>query len=298
MSTEDRREHELRRLLAEAVKPVEPGPGAQTRLLARARSQAQRKRRHPAGVLRWAVPVTIVSLALIFAVTFGVIAGRNDRGASKGASTAAGSASVSAPEGASSRAAAAAGPSGTPDATLMQPAVPSPLTANSGSGTSLSSEQNGKAATDQSLVPSDLDGDGRVDSFAINAGKLQAMLSTDGAQTVELPEVGAGARVLGMAFLTDPSGNTVRALFVRLNVADATPTDTIATVVSGHLTVVQKGSGPVLLTIDAGHGYGCSQGSLVVSGDTTPYVIDGSRLVASPQLRAVLAPAGKTSGCY
>ena len=34
----------LRRLLAEAVEPVEPAPGAQTRLLARARAQAQRRK--------------------------------------------------------------------------------------------------------------------------------------------------------------------------------------------------------------------------------------------------------------
>jgi hypothetical protein len=187
---------------------------------------------------------------------------------------------------------------------IAAPAVPNPKSlsarsdAASGSGTSKGSVQfNSDGSQAAALAPSDLDGDGRVDTFAINGGKLIATLSSDGTQSVQLPATGSGASVLGVAALSDPSSNTVPALFVRLRNSGGSVTDTIVTLVSGRLTVVQRGSEPVQLTVDASHGYGCNQRNLALAGDATPYVIDSAQLVASPQLRAVLAPAGKVSGC-
>jgi hypothetical protein len=302
MTSDSEREQDLRRLLAEAVEPVEPGPGAQTRLLARARSQAQHKRRRRADVLRWAVPVTIVSLALVFLATVGVIASRNDSGSSKGASTstAGGSSSISSPEAGPDSAAAAASPSRAAKGSLTAPAVPVPSALSSekaANGASSGTTQFSNDLRASALPLPDLDGDGRLDTFAISAGKLIATLSSDGVQSVMLPPMGAGARVLDVTALTDPSGNTVPALFVRLQQSGSTFTDTVVVLVSGRLTVLEKGSQALLLTVDGAHGYGCNQKALALSGDNTPYVVDGAQLVASPLLRAVQVPVGKSLGC-
>jgi hypothetical protein len=93
----------------------------------------------------------------------------------------------------------------------------------------------------------------------------------------------------------------VAVVLVRLQASDQSSTDTLATLVNGHLTVLRQGSGPVLLAIDATHGYVCEQGILAISGSATPFVVDGAQLVASSAVRAAAparaAASGKTTGC-
>jgi len=293
------REEVLRRLLAQAVEPVEPGPGAQTRLLARARAQ-QRRRRRPL-IARLALPAGLVSLLIVLGVTV-VFATRGGHGSGSSASTAAGSAP------------AAAGPSHT---AVAAPAPPdgahAPALRDSGSlaaspqakaatgGTFDSNAQSGTSAyapAPLALRPSDLDGDGRPDTFTIGAGTLAAQLSSLGLEAVSLPPLGPGAKILGTTWLFNPHGQPVPVVFVRLRQVGASSTDTVAVLENGALKIVQQGPGPVLLTIDASHGYACNGGGLAESGNPTPLVVDGAQLVASPQLRAVLVkPRTAGTGC-
>jgi hypothetical protein len=149
------------------------------------------------------------------------------------------------------------------------------------------------------LTSADLDGDGIPDPLAITAGSLTATLSRDGRQTVTLPPpVGTGAGVLGVTVLSGKNGTPVTVVFVRLTQAGSDATDTIVALVNGRLTVLQQGAQPVLLTIDPTHGYACDQRTLAEAGDTRPLVVDGSKLVASPNLNGVIAPPGKVSGCF
>jgi hypothetical protein len=145
--------------------------------------------------------------------------------------------------------------------------------------------------------PSDLDGDGRADTFTLSGRVLTANLSRDGRQMVTLPPVGPHAFVLFVSMLDDPNGQPVPVLFVRLRVASQSATDTIVALVGGRLTVLQQVSGPVLLTIDRTHGYVCSQRTLALAGDTTPFVVEGSQLVTSRQLAGVVATPAKAYGC-
>jgi hypothetical protein len=87
-------------------------------------------------------------------------------------------------------------------------------------------------------------------------------------------------------------------VFVRLRQAGAKATDTVVALVDGRLTVLRQGSGPVLLKIDATHGYGCSQGTLAVSGNAAPFRVGGSSLVPSAVVRAAAATPAKTFGCF
>jgi hypothetical protein len=303
MTSDTEREQQLRRLLSEAVDPVEPAPGAQTRLLARARAQAHRKSRGPV-ILRWGVPVALGSLVVIALVTV-VFAVRSANRSDSSASTSAGSATAgtSAPQAAR----ASAGPSSAGSATGQQfnPDVPSPQLSLGKSATTDSgnagAESGSKAAPDIPLAlrPADLDGDGVPDTIAVQGGNLVATLSRDGKQAVSLPPpVGAGAGVLGGATLSDPDGRAATVVFVRLTQAGTAATDTIVALVNGRLTVLRQGSDPVLLTIDPTHGYGCDQRSLALAGNTTPFVVDGTQLVRSPNLRGVITPAAKVVGCY
>jgi hypothetical protein len=304
MTSESEREQQLRRLLSEAVDPVQPAPGAQTRLLAKARAQAQRKSRGPL-ILRWGVPVALASLVIAAVVTL-AFAVHGDRSNSS-ASTSAGGATVNAPaKGSADAAQASAGPSTAAgargSATNAQPASPQ---LESGKNTTTYSGGAPNAATTDGgqlslrALSADVDGDGTQDPIAVQAGSLVTTLSRYGVQRVTLPPpVARAAGVLGVTTLSDPNGNAVRVVFVRLTQAGTASTDTIVAVVKGRLTVLRQGRDPVLLTIDPTHGYGCNQRSLAISGNTTPFVVDGSALVASPQLRAVVTPPAKAAGCF
>ncbi len=291
---ESEREQELRRLLAEAVEPVEPAPGAQTRLLARARAQ-QRRRQRPL-MARLGVPVAVASLiaVVVLAVVFVGRANRGSSGSSASTAEAGGALSSRAAE-ASSAAGASAGNG------PALAASPSPssrdLSQKAAASPADSTQYSGEAPQPASLVPRDLDGDGRPDTVMLSAGTLKVELSRDGVQAVKLSPSGPGAKVLGVTSLNQSNGSPVAVVFVRLREVGSTATDTIAAVVNGRLTVLRLGSGPVLLTIDASHGYGCSQGTLAVSGKTTPFVVDGAQLVASAQAQGGVATAGKSVGC-
>ena len=299
MSSGSEREQELRRLLSEAVEPVEPAPGAQTRLLARARAQ-QRLRSRPL-MARLGVPAAAVSFLAIIVLAV-VFVGQANRGSSGS------SASTTEAGGAPSRAPS----SSSAAASSLNPAVASPevkgpsrkeLSNQKGAsttynGTATSADASATQPQADSLRPSDLDGDGRPDTFTVTAGRLTANLSRDGTQSVDLPEFGPGAKVLGVSALTDQNGAAVAVVFVRLRQVGSSATDTIVSLVGGRLTVLQLGSGPALLTIDASHGYGCSQGTLAVSGNATPFAVEGSSLVPSGVVRVAAAtPLAKATGC-
>ncbi len=301
MTSETNREEQLRRLLTEAVEPVEPAPGAQTRLLARARAQAHRRKSRGPVTLRWAMPATFAALVIIAVVTVAfAVHGANRSGST--ASTAAGSAAASAPApAAASTSSSASGHSGEGSSKGPAKSASADLNANAPSTFGNKEQASGTAsgAEPDPLRPTDLDGDGAFDSITLKGGTLVAGLSRGGAQTVTLPPpVGPGARVLGVTTLSDPSSQPVTVVFVRLTVAGASATDTVVAVVDGRLTVLRQGSDPVLLTIDPTHGYGCDQRNLVLAGNATPFVVDGVQLVASAQLRGVITPAGKATGCF
>ena len=297
MSSGSEREQELRRLLSEAVEPVEPAPGAQTRLLARARAQ-QRRRRRPL-MARLGVPAAAVSLLAIIVLAV-VFAGRANHGSSgSSASTAeAGGALPSRAPSSSSAAASSANPA------VASPEVKGPsrkeLSTQKGASTTYNgTDTSASQPQADSLRPSDLDGDGRPDTFTLSGGTLVANLSRDGEQSVNLPPLGPGARVLGVTSLTDQNGAAVAVVFVRLRQVGSTATDTIASLVDGRLKVLQQGSRPVLLTIDATHGYACSEGTLAASGSATRLVVEGARLVPSPGVgaAAAAAPVATSRGC-
>jgi hypothetical protein len=291
MSSEFDREQELRRLLAEAVEPVEPAPGAQARLLARARAERSRKQRPL--MARWA-PAVLATLLVIGGVTVVfAVRGANRSNGSSAASTAGGAPSTAAGRSTAAAQASAAAPA--PASQQLSTGKSASTDSGKGSGSTFSLNPN--VPVPAALTPTDLDGDGRPDTFTLGAGTLAAQLSRYGLEAVSLPPLGPGAKVLGITTLTDPNGGAVPVVFVRLRQVGATATDTIAALVDGRLTVLQQGSGPVLLTIDASHGYVCSQRSLALAGNTTPLVIEGLRLVPSPQLRGVIASPAKTYGC-
>jgi hypothetical protein len=284
---------------------VEPAAGAQTRLLARARAQVQRKSRGPL-ILRWGVPVVFASLAIVIVVTVAFAINRGG-GSNSSASTSAGSATGSAPvKGPAEAAQASAGPSaaGGAERSGLNPAPATPQLGSGKSATTYSGAAPNAATTDLGQLSvgvrsANLDGDGTEDSIAVQGGSLVAALSRDGVQRVTLPPpVASAAHVLGVATLSDPNRNAVTVVFVRLTQAGSASTDTIVAVVNGRLTVLRQGSDPVLLSVDPTHGYGCDQRSLAIAGDTTPFVVDGSALVASPELRGVVTPPAKALGCF
>jgi hypothetical protein len=290
------REQALRRMLTDAVEPIEPAPGAQTRLLARARAHRRRKERPL--VVRWA-PAALASLLVILGVTllFAVRGGNRSNGSS-GSSSAAGAPSP------------AAGSTAVQPAEPESAAAPVPGLKQLSSKAAASDQSAGAAGTHDSFNPnqrvpgaasvsgSDLDGDGRPDTFTLRAATLAAQLSRVGLEAVSLPPLGPGARVLGVTALTDSNGAAVPVVFVRLRQAGAKATDTVVALVDGRLTVLRQGSGPVLLKIDATHGYGCSQGTLAVSGNAAPFRVGGSSLVPSAVVRAAAATPAKTFGCF
>ncbi len=309
MSSE--REQELRRLLSEAVEPVEPAPGAQTRLFARARAQAHRRKSRKPLIVRWAVPLTFAAVIVFFAVTvtFALRHGQGSEASKSGGTDAAGAPSRAA-ESSPASALAPAAPSATPGPLQYKPVPRAPSSQdlsslqNGSGGSTYGKSANAQAGATGTARPSldflpDLDGDGAPDSVSLADSTLTATLSRDGVQTVSLPPpVGSGSGVLGATTLSDPSGKPVIVVFVRLTQAGPDATDTLVSVVGGRLTVLRQGSEPALLTIDPTHGYACDQRALVLAGNMTPYVVSGAQLVPPPQQRGVITPAGKVLGCY
>jgi hypothetical protein len=305
MTSDSEREQQLRRLLSEAVDPVQPAPGAQTRLLAKVRAQAHHRKSRRPLVLRLALPVTLACAVAIFVVTIAFATHGGDRSDSSASTASGATTSRSAEAAAPSKAALAPARPSAADASppqVLNPAPNSPEPDLSKSTAAYGNSKTQSGVSGSASVggrPVDLDGDGVPDTIGVQGENLVATLSKDGVQKVALPQpVGAGARVLGGTTLSDLNRKPVAVVFVRLTRDATAATDTMAAVVGGRLTVLRQGSDPVLLTIDPTHGYGCDQSSLAIAGDTTPFVVDGSRLVASPELRGVITPAAKVTGCF
>ncbi len=297
MTVESEREKALRRLLTDAVEPVEPAPGAQTRLLARAR--AQRRRNQRPLMVRWGVSAALASLLVILGVVVvSAIQAGNRSSDSSAASSAPGAPSRR--EAGPERSAPQASPAPAPALPPVQSSGAAAESQNAtGTGYGSAGKQLSGLGPDAASVArlSDLDGDGVRDTLTLGAGTLAAQLSRYGLEAVALPPLGPGARVLAVTTLSDAGGHPVAVVFVRLRQVGSTATDTIASVVAGRLTVLRQGSGPVLLTIDARHGYACNQGTLAESGKTAPFVVDGAQLVASALDQGGVATAGKSVGC-
>jgi hypothetical protein len=238
------REAALRRLLADAVEPLEPAAGSQARLEARihqAEVQAQAEQRRskksetqksrwrrlsPAG-LHWsgagvsavAAGVVVVAAAVFFA-THASRTG-DSAASSAGSPASAPSAASAATQGAS------AGSSSHAPAKEPAPELASPAAAN------------------------DLDGDGIADVFTLNGDTLSAQLSQSGEQQVTLPPTGAGARVLGVTDLQSVAGSPVQVVFVRLLGRAGFAQDAVAALLDGRLTVLRFGAQPAVLTVDS-----------------------------------------------
>ena len=260
------REATLRRLLTEAVEPIQPAPDAQARLARRIRIGAQpRKPFWERAGFGWAATGLATAGIIVLAVLFVHVRGGDSSKSSSAASGGSASSATSNPAAQPQTAAAGASPEAhSPDLTV---------------------------------VTGDLDGDGQADTLSIAGGMLSAKLTQAGSQSVALPTTGPGARVLGITQFASYAGGRVPVVLVRLQERTGFAQDTVATLVGGRLTVLRIGSGPALLIVDASHGYACNENELVVSGNPAAYVVQGDQLVASPQLRAVTAPVGRNEGC-
>jgi hypothetical protein len=126
---------------------------------------------------------------------------------------------------------------------------------------------------------------------------LVAQLSHDGLQAVPLPATGPGARVLAVVSLDSATGGQVPVAFVRLQQRPGYVQDTAVSVVNGRLTVLRRGAGSVLLTVDAAHGYSCASFLAVSGSPAAAYTVSGGALVPAAFSAAARAPAGKATGC-
>jgi hypothetical protein len=280
-SERQRQEDALRRLLAEAVEPVRPGPGAEARLQARVRAQAQSGGRGRADRRRWfgwgatalgSVAVILVAVVLVVNGT----GGRESSGASS-AGSAASSPQQAAPDSASGAgpSAAAASASGAPplDAPGIQPresAQPS-LQYSSGAGE-------------------------RVLEFSATPTPSLRLAGVAGAPSVTLPAVGAGAGIRAVVTLPTLAGGPVDVAVVRLTTGPPAQ-DVLVSLAGDRPTLLTLDGQPLRLTVDAAHGYACTtlNGVSLANGDG-PYVVDGSTLTLSPFLVKTIVRPG-TAAC-
>lgn len=284
------REDALRRLLAEAVEPVQPAPGGQARLLAKVRKQRRRAHQGPAR-LRLAGGVLAATAVLVGGgVYFAGHAGDDNSTASS--ASGAGASAPSAPVAGPSSAAREAGGAGSP---INGSAVTPEQRASSSQDSSGGTTDQRAAPKAVTLVPPDLDGDGVPDSVTIEGSALVAQLSREGLQRVSLPPTGAGARVLGITLLDSASGGQVPVVFIRLQELNGHTQDTIASLVDGRLVVLKLGPTPVVLVRDAGHAYSCAGPLTITEGSSRNYVARGASLVAGDVRLATARPAAP--GC-
>ncbi len=263
--SDDDREQALRRLLAEAVEPVRAAPGAQARLFARIRAGGARRQHFRLKV----AGATLACVALIAGVAV-FFAGRT------GDATRSSTASIAGAPPSSEAAVSPEQPEATPFMAPGNTSAPDDKSVGSAAGGTASG-----VATEQ-----DLDGDGRPDALTLQGNVLHAQLSRDGVQQVMLPDVGPGARVLGITALRSDPANpaaTVAVAFIRLRADQGVTTDVVAAVVDQRLTLLRLGGSVAKLRIDA-IGYGCDQQILFVqNGGTrvTPYEVSGDQLVSA-----------------
>ena len=306
-STPDER---LRLLLTEAVEPIQPGPGAEARL--RGTIRARRRERDLPKRLRWA-GAALGAATLVAGGVF--VVAQTGRGDGSSASSASSAKSASSPAsgpslpGASSSGALSYGAKGPLPAAAASPP------ADAAGGTTADSQQDaGKRAANVPqlsqggtgmqaapveplggvLTPSDLDGDHSPDQLTLSGSRLTVTFR-GGVQTVTLPQVSAGARVLGVTQLQSAAGARTPVAFIRLGADSVHARDTVVAVVSGKLTVLKLDRQPVVLAVTASQGYACD-GSLVVTAATVAsYTVNGANLVATGATGGVAKPGSNCS---
>ncbi len=253
----DPQEEALRRLLAEAVQPVQPAPGAEARLHARIRARAseQRDARRRRTRLLGRGAAAVGSLAAVVVAVVLVVQGVGDRGSSSDSSA-----------------------GGAADAGSAPAAAPSaPVADASSSAASLASPAS-------RLV------------FSAGPVPTLSLPGVAGSPSVRLPPTGAGARLLGVVQLPQVAGAaSVSVAAVRLETVAGASRDVLVAVRDDRLALLTVDGRPLVLRVDVTHGYGCGATGLALHGQGAPYVVDGDTLVRSPQLVAVQTPAGR--GC-
>lgn len=279
-------EERLRQLLAEAVEPVEPGPGAEARLNAKIR--ARRRERHLPQRLRWAGATLGAAAVLVGAVFVVTQTGRND---GSSASTAAGSSATSssdrAPQAAeASPPAAGSAPGGAKGGSGGQAYAPAEKNAAVPSSRS-SSQLLGNLPATSARTP------GGGDQLTLSGSQLTERFRTGNqtvTQSVTLPQVSAGARVLGVTQLRDAAGALMPVAFVRIGADASQARDTLVAVVGGKLTVLRLAGQPVVLDVTTTEGYACAGPLNVTSGQVTSYVVSGPDLVPAATSGAAAKP--------
>jgi hypothetical protein len=250
-------EQRLRELLTEAVEPVQPGAGAEARL--RSKIRTRRRERDLPRRLRWAGASLGVTALVAGVVVVAAQTGHDDGSA----------ASSSVASGASSKSTAqSAGPSpqGGPQGGLTEGThAPSAAAGNqrAAAGSAADASPKALAPLSSSVAPSDLDGDHVPDTLTLSGQQLTVKFR-DGTQTVTLPQVSSGARVLGVTLLPNAKGGSTPVAFIRLGADVAPAHDTVVAVVAGKLTVLRLHGEPAVLTVTGSGGYACP--SYTVSG--------------------------------
>ncbi len=282
----------VRRLLTEAVEPVEPAPGAQARLLARARKQRRRAYERP-GRLRWAGGALAATAVVVAGSVY--FAGKSGQESNSSAASSPGGTTSAAASRAPEAAPNAGGPTtsgGLRLGTATSPLSPDQqalrdLAARSAAGAPVpKAATQGSTSFDQSMNP---------DTLTLEGSTLVARLSPGDVQRVALPAVGIGARVLGVALIDSGSGGQVPVVFVRLQARVGYTQDTLVGDVGGRLAVLQLSSKSVLLVRDAGHAYSCAGPLLISQGSSRSYVVAGASLETADTRLAAARPA--SPGC-
>jgi len=258
---EEAQEQALRRLLAEAVEPVQPGPGAETRLRARIRAKQEerlrvRRRRH--RMLGWGA--TALGSAAVVLVAVVLLVNGGGRSSSSGSSSAGSAASP-----------------------LSTPAGPTAAGQEAGAGTQAAGPEVAQLSTPYAAA-------GRVTPLQFTATPTPTLSLPDvpGAPSVQLPPTGRGAGIRAITHLPMLGGGTVDVAVVRLQ-ADPNAVDVLVSLAGDGLTLLQLDGRLIELRVDATHGYACTPNGLALAGQRAPYVVDGNELVKSPDLVAVAA---------
>jgi hypothetical protein len=267
----------LRQLLSEAVEPVQPGPGAEARLQAKIR--ARRRSRDLPRRLRWAGAA--LGTAAVVAGGAAVIGTQTGGSSDSSASSAGSQASVPSSAGAASPASLPPASQGVRSGASAEARNASPQAGSQllggGAGSATAPTHPGPAY--KALIPSDLDGDRVPDQLTISGNSLVVNFQHS-RQTVTLPQVGAGARVLGVTLLATSAGGSTPVAIVRLEADAAHAHDTLVSLVAGKLTVLRLDGTPAVLTVAGSHGYACAGPLVISAGQVTSYVVSGADLVA------------------
>ena len=224
----------LRRLLAAAVEPIQPGPEAYNRL----RDQVARRRN------RWVIPVAAVgALALAGIIALSLLLVRQapstlsdplppphrvgtPGGGAPGGQGVQGGDSSTTPGGAVTT---TTGPSTGPSSTGPAVSPTASVTATNSPGGGDGSQQR-PTPFRTPAVAGDIDGDGKPDSVAVSGGAVTFTLSRDGSETVQLP---AGS-VPGKWALADVDGDGFAELIIQTGTSGGIASYTVIQYLARH----------------------------------------------------------------